>query len=333
MKSADAPLSPMTKVTRRKGGRDRLIVTGLLVLLVVGLVGLARKTEWSDIWTALRSLGPAEILILLALSLVNYGLRAVRWHLFAHSLGLRTSFGLNTSHYLGGFAMSVTPGRVGELVRVRWLARDAGVSLDRAFPVVLGDRACDLAALAILLSLSLVLAARGIEGAALIAIAALAAAYIALHPRLLARGAELLFRLTGHRAPRLFARLRRSARSLDAFARAHVLLPALALGIAGWAAEGYAFHLLLGWFGSDIGLWRALAIFIFSTLAGGLTGAPGGLGGAEAAMVALLALDGTPLPVAIAATAIIRLTTLWFAVAIGLLAFPLAEAATMKRGR
>lgn len=333
MMSADTPIPNLEKSPSRKGSRDRLIVAVLLVALAVGLVGLARSAQWDDILSALARLGWHEIAILLALSLINYVLRSVRWHLFAHSLGFTTPAALNASHYLGGFAMSVTPGRVGEFVRIRWLARDAGVTLDRAFPVVLGDRASDLASLAILLAASLMLATKGIEGAVFITLLALGAAFVAIHPRLLASVVSTIYRLTGRRAPRLFARLRRSALSLEAFAKGGVLLPALLLGMAGWAAEGYAFHLLLTWFGVDIGLWRALAIFIFSTLAGGLTGAPGGLGGAEAAMVALLSLDGTPLGVAVAATAVIRVTTLWFAVAIGLVAFPLAERATFKRGK
>ncbi len=82
--------------------------------------------------------------------------------------------------------------------------------------------------------------------------------------------------------------------------------------------------------GADIGLAKAVAIFIFSALAGGLTGAPGGVGGAEAAMIALLALDGVPLDVSVAATAIIRLTTLWFAILIGMILFPLAERRSLK---
>ena len=89
-------------------------------------------------------------------------------------------------------------------------------------------------------------------------------------------------------------------------------------------------HLLLMWMGADIGLAKAVAIFTFSTLAGGLTGAPGGLGGAEAAMIALLTLEGVPLEVSVPATAIIRVTTLWFAIAIGLIVFPMAERASLK---
>ncbi|QVL49596.1 MAG: flippase-like domain-containing protein [Thiocapsa sp.] len=44
---------------------------------------------------------------------------------------------------------------------------------------------------------------------------------------------------------------------------------------------------------------------------------PGGLGGAEAAMVALLVAGGTMFGTAVLATVICRAVTLWFAVVIG----------------
>ena len=70
-----------------------------------------------------------------------------------------------------------------------------------------------------------------------------------------------------------------------------------------------AFYLLLGWMGTDIGLWTAIAIFAFATIAGNVIGSPGGLGGAEAAMIGLLSLEGVPLEVSLPATAVIRVTT------------------------
>ena len=75
----------------------------------------------------------------------------------------------------------------------------------------------------------------------------------------------------------------------------------LDLGKVGW---------LMAAMGVGIGFWPAAAIFVFATLAGGLTGAPGGVGGAEAAMFALLVAAGVPAGPALAATAVIRLTTL-----------------------
>lgn len=317
------PVSPDDRQRRRR--RDRIILTALIALFVIGLAGLATGTDWSDILGQIGRLTGTEIATLLALSLLNYLLRGLRWHIFVQSLGLHPKFLANLIHFLGGFAMSVTPGRVGELVRIRWLARDANVSLAHAAPVVLGDRASDLAAMALLLAGTLGFASLSIEGALPIAVLALAAAVVVTQPRLATGLVGLAWRASGRRAPRFFAHLRAALANLDRFMHLRVFLPALLCGLVGWAAEALAFYLLLGWFGAPVSFATALAIFVFSTLAGGLTGAPGGLGGAEAAMVALLALGGTPVGTAIAATAVIRATTLWFAVALGVLAFPLAE--------
>ena len=49
------------------------------------------------------------------------------------------------------------------------------------------------------------------------------------------------------------------------------------------------------------------------------------IGGAEAAMIAALTLQGVPPEIALPATAVIRLTTLWFAILVGICVFPTAE--------
>lgn len=310
--------------------RDRLVLAVLVVLVAGGLLGLAAATGWEDTVEAFRSLSLFAIALLLALSLANYLLRGLRWHLFARRLGLNTGLAANFAHFVGGFAMSVTPGRVGELVRMRWIGRETGWSFDRTAPLVLMDRAADLSAMAVLLALSVAFSASGISGAAPVAVLALIAAAVVTRPALLRAIAGAAHQMTGRRFPRLFARLRRAAQSLRAFSHPEVLLIAGILGTLGWLAEGYAFQLLLTWLGVDIGLWSAVDIFIFATLAGGLTGAPGGLGGAEAAMVALLALRGVPLETAVPATLVIRVTTLWFAIGLGLILFPYAEHRSKK---
>ena len=104
--------------------RDRLLLAGLLALVGLGLVGLAAKTGWDETLAQIGKLGFGQIVVLLGLSLVNYVFRGLRWHLLARRLGLETGLLQDMRHFLGGFAMSVTPGRVGELVRMRWLRRE-----------------------------------------------------------------------------------------------------------------------------------------------------------------------------------------------------------------
>jgi glycosyltransferase 2 family protein len=329
MMAVDPPLPKPAALRPLRRWRDGAVMAGLGLLFLGGLIGLAAATGWRETLAQMARLQVWQVAALLGFSLVNYLFRALRWHLFARSLGLATGIVQNTRHYIGGFAMIVTPARVGELVRMRWITRETGWSFDRAMPLVLVDRAGDLAAMALILALSVSLAAGGVAGAVPVTLFALGAAVTATRPRLLAAATTLGYRSTGL-MPRLFARIRRAARSLDRFSDPRVLLAAIALGCAGWFAEAWGFHLLLVWMGAEIGLWKAVAIFVFATLAGGLTGSPGGVGGAEAAMIALLTLDGVPLEAAVAATAIIRLTTLWFALLIGMAVFPFAERISLK---
>jgi glycosyltransferase 2 family protein len=310
--------------------RDTLVLAGLFALVLAGLAGLAAATGWDETRAQIAKLAFWQILALLGLSLVNYLARGLRWHLFARRLGLGTSLGADFRHFLGGFAMSVTPGRVGELVRMRWIGRETGVAFERSAPLMLVDRASDLAAMGVLLGTALALSATGIAFGLPVTLLALLAAALATRPALLSGLALLGHRATG-RFGRVFAKLRRAAQSLATFSAAGLMAVAGLLGLVGWFAEGYAFHLLLAWMGADIGIAKAVAIFVFSGLAGGLTGAPGGVGGAEAAMIALLTLEGVGLEASVPATAIIRVTTLWFAIGIGLAVFPLAEKLSLRQ--
>ena len=312
------------RAPRSKRVRDIALFTLLGVMVLAGLFVLAASTGWDETIIAIKRLDVLAIITLLALSLLNYGLRGLRWHLFARTLGLPLGVLANLRHFIGGLAMTITPGRVGELVRMRWIRRETGWKFERTAPLIIIDRAADLTAMALLMAAAILLAATKIEGAFLVAILAIGVAAVATRTALLRVLADAAFSLTG-RFPRVFVRIRRAARALSAFGAPGLFLAATSLGLLGWFAEGVAMHLLLQWMGADIGLWAAVAIFVFATLAGGLTGSPGGLGGAEATMVVLLIAQGVPASIAVPTTLVIRVTTLWFAIALGAIVFPFAE--------
>jgi len=304
--------------------RNSLIGLGLLGLFIIGMISVIAATGWQETKQYLTRVGWLQFSILLSLSLVNYFARGLRWHIYTRALGIPTGLLQDFRHYLGGFALTITPGRVGELIRLRWINRDTGASLERCAPLVLVDRAADLVSVALLLALATALSAGGLTGAVPVVIIAIAVAIVATQPKLLAWSITRGWKIFGC-FPKLFGGLRRAAKQLYVFAKTPVILPALVLGGIGWFAEGYAFYLLLGWLGAEINLWIAVAIFLFAMLGGGATGLPGGLGGAEVALIGLLTLQGVPLEISLPATAIIRLTTLWFAILIGIGVFPFNE--------
>ena len=304
----------------------------MLVLFVILLAAGLALTGWEEALSVVSELGALPILTLCGMALVHYFIRALRWHILvrvgqAHLRpGLpRTNFLDDMTHFFGGFAMTATPGRVGELVRLRWLQRATGGGLSGLIPILFADRAIELAAMVALIALALTATSLGSQAVWLLLAVGLGLVFVLCRPRLMEAGLGGLWLLIGRRKSRLVVRLRRVIRRLGPFMKPPVLIPTLLIGLIGWSFEGVAFWLLLGWLGADVGLFTAAAIFMVAILSGALSGLPGGLGGTEATAVALLLLQGVPTEIAILATAIIRITTLWFAVLIGLCVFPLAE--------
>lgn len=302
---------------------------GIIIFIVLVVVGLA-LSGWRDAVAGLASVGLWNILMLCGLAALHYIIRSLRWHMIVRAGDVSTSVGQNMLHFFGGFAMTATPGRLGELVRLRWLCRDSGKSFGRLLPIVFADRAIELAAMVFLICLALLLVNLETNAVWGLMAVSLVLVWIACRPQLLEHVITGLWRLLGRRLSRLFVKLRRMTRRLAPFMRLPILVPTIIIGVAGWALEGVAFYLLLSWLDVEISVWTATAIFLIAVLSGALSGLPGGLGGTEATAVALLLLQDVPLDAAVLATLVIRVTTLWFAVLIGLLVFPIAEALSGK---
>lgn len=305
----------------------RMTLTGwALLLFAAALAIFVALTGWEDALRTVDSLGVTGLVTLSSLALAHYFIRALRWHIMVRTGGVIVSWQTNLLHFFGGFAMTATPGRVGELVRLRWLMRATGKGFGHLLPIAFADRAIELASIVALIAIALTVTSLGSGAVWWVLSTGLAVVWVACQPAALLAGVNALYRIVGRSKPRLFVKFRRLARRLDPFMRLPVFLPVLAIGLVGWAFEGLAFWLLLNWLGADVGLATATAIFLAAVLSGALSGLPGGLGGTEATSIALLALQGVPLDTAVLATAIIRIATLWFAVALGFCVMPFAEA-------
>jgi uncharacterized protein (TIRG00374 family) len=98
------------------------------------------------------------------------------------------------------------------------------------------------------------------------------------------------------------------------------MVVAVALGGLAWLSEGVALWVILQGLNADVGLLQALPIYAAATLIGAISTLPGGLVGTEGTMLALLQRVGVGPSPAAAATLLVRLVTLWFAVGIGVAA-------------
>ena len=298
-------------------------------MLVAGLgmvayLAAAFVTDYDALRGAMRNLGWSGAALVLGLSLVNYVLRFVRWHWYLHDLGHRLPWARHLTIYLGGFLFTVSPAKAGEAVRGLYL-KEHGVAYADTFAELFVERLLDFLAYALL---AILIVMRYPDYRLFLGLAFALAAVL-----LIVAGRPGLPRwiegLAEHRSARLATPLRALAQLLQAsrrMLRPALLLPGLAIGLVSWGAEGIGFHLICEGLTLDVPPMSATSIYAIAGLAGAATFfMPGGIGGMEAVMTALLTALGAPLPVAIVATLLCRLATLWFAVFLGFFAIAALE--------
>jgi uncharacterized membrane protein YbhN (UPF0104 family) len=277
-----------------------LSATGYLVFSIWG--------GWHEVVTAIRRVGFTGMIMVLTLSLVNYALRFVRWQKFLALLGHHVHTPESLRIYIAGFGMTILPGKVGESIRSLFL-KHHGISYPESLAAFFSEQFSNLISMLLLVSIGLWLYPPA-KPLVIILAALIATGLIVLQQT---KWLKALKAFAQHRLPGRLGKL------------VHHGIEIVLHSVVAWGAEGVAFYYIMQVLGNDLTLSTALFIYAFSILVGALSFLPGGLGGAEITMVTLLMLNNVAQPQAVAATVLIRVATLWFAVALGIFALTLPE--------
>jgi uncharacterized protein (TIRG00374 family) len=257
----------------------------------------------------------------LALAALNYLVRFVKWQYYLRCLGERVPTGESLLVFLSGFVLTVTPAKLGEVVKSYLLREARKIPMARTAPIVVAERLTDLLALVLLaLAGAFTYRAGGAGLAVGIGLVAASVALIAWRRATLAI-LGLLGRLSVVR--RVAGRLQEAYGSMATLIRPGPLVTTTVLSAVAWFCECAGFYLVIGGFpGASASLHTATFIYSAMTIAGALSFLPGGLGVTEAGMIGLLMrlARGVDRPVAFGSTLITRLCTLWFAVVVGFVA-------------
>lgn len=292
-------------------GKNLRLLIYISLAAVVAYAGFTFWSGWEETTQAARRVGLGGGALLLSLSLLNYAVRFGRWQFYLAQLGYHVPVGPSLHYYLASFAFTVTPGKLGEGVRSFYL-KPHGVPLTASFSALFVERLFDLSATLIFATLGVFYFGRYLP---LVAVPAVAVMVILL-----------LLASAGFREWLRRGRLGRVNGVLDALetasilSRGRLLVVGLLLSLSGWGAEAAAFHVTLQLIGLELPFVASVGVYGLAISIGALSFLPGGLGGTEATMILLLGLSGVGAADAGAATILLRLATLWFAVLIGVIA-------------
>jgi uncharacterized protein (TIRG00374 family) len=306
----------------------------IAIAVVIGATAIAALGDVRQLAARLGGFSWPAFVAALGLALGNYAIRFVRWTLYLGRQGVRVPVGDSALVFGAGLSLSITPGKLGELIKSYLLRELHGAPATRTAPIVVAERVTDLIAL-LVLAIAGAIAYGVAVGAALAAGALIAFGLVLLAwPRPTRALIDLATR--PERLARLRAPLHDMYAHLASLCRPATLAAATALAVPAWACECVGFALIVNAFpGAHVDLGLAIAIYAGTTIAGALSFLPGGLGVTEGAMAMWLMRGATRLDSssAVDATLLTRLATLWFAVGLGVVCLAAARRRVRARGR
>ena len=294
-------------------------LAGFVLVTALYLGALLWLDSQKQVFSQLSRLWPT-LLAMAGFALGSFALRFARWQWLLRRTGHRPPVGYSFLAYLSGFAFTATPGKVGELMRIRYLL-PAGVPAQTTLGVFVCERLFDLMAVLMLAAFRATQSPILMAGvSAFVLTLAILVLGCAWNPRWFNRIIVLLRRVHAWRLARLLRTLRDGLRHSQRLATPLDAAISLGTGLLAWLLTAGAFVWLLHQLGIVLPWHVSLSIYPIAMLAGAASMIPGGMGSTEATIVALLIAQGTePVTAGLAAVGA-RLATLWFSILLGFLA-------------
>jgi uncharacterized protein (TIRG00374 family) len=305
-------------LNRKENLQQRLIRPLLWSILIAMSIYISSviASDFDAFNTSIKKMSMLGLFMILALSLLNYGLRFARWEIYLYRLHYNIPIFRSLVYYLAGFAFTTTPGKAGETIRSHYLKRH-GVSYTNSLAAFFTERFTDLIAM-VLLAIMAVVTFPSYQWPVII----ITFITLLLLPFIHAKPFHTLIksrlnRLSSKHVRYLLSHFFNLLDSASNLLRSGPLYYGIIIAVIAWGSEGVAFYVILDELELEVPLPLAIGIYSVSILAGAISFLPGGLGSTEAVMIFLLKLAGSSTSTAIAATLICRFATLWFAVIIG----------------
>ncbi|HEU4492666.1 MAG TPA: lysylphosphatidylglycerol synthase transmembrane domain-containing protein [Rubrobacteraceae bacterium] len=292
----------------------------LAVALALGVavyLGLAVMSGFDSLISALENFNLALVPLILGLVLLSYAGRFVRWLYYLKILKVSVPLSTNAAIFASGLSMTISPGKLGEVLKCVFVRQASGAAVARTAPAVFAERATDgtgmvawgfLGAFALGLAPSTMVVFLAV---AVLGIAVLRSKRLSLLAERMLLKLPLLKRLAPH--------LGDFHASSNELLGTRPLVVGTVISFLAWGLECLAVYLCA--VGLDAKMAFLLVVFVFATssLVGVLSMLPGGIGAVEAGLTGqFVAIAGLSTGVAVALTLVIRLATLWFATLVGI---------------
>jgi len=288
------------------------IIITVIVYLVLSLYG-----NINLVLNSLKDFQWQYFPIILVVFYITFLLKFVKWQYYLKYLNIEVQFSISFKIFMASLVMSVTPGKIGDLIKSYMLKEVNGTPVNRTIPIVFAERVTEFVALLLLVILGLNLYNQNI----IIIILSLFSIII------------LLLLLFNSRINNKLISLLSKSKKLEKYIepisltisnsktllqpKPFSLMVLFSLFI--WIVECFGFYLILNQFNIDFSIIWSFFTYLFSIFIGSVSMLPAGLGVTDGSLTFLLTQNGFSKEIAVSATLIVRIATLWFALIVGII--------------
>ena len=300
----------------------------IVVIVVIGLYAIFLvASDLNTIYDEISDFKIEFIPIILLLVTSGWFVLFLRWHLLLRNakifIPVKDSFLILTS----GFALTIIPGKVGELVKSQLLKTKFGIARSKTVPIVILEQFYTAIGIVTLSFFGIWYFELGVYTLGFFT-AALVFAFVLLSSRKIFNKIVLLLEKRKFTS-KFVEPLLSSYDSIKNGIRGPITLYASGLSILFWLLEAISIYFILLAFGVDaIDFLTIISTYTTSIMLGILSFLPLGLGVVEGSLASFFTMHGIDVSLALTIVVVIRLFTRWYGVSFGFIALKLSGGLT-----
>jgi len=302
----------------------------IIILVVVGFYAIFLLfSDIEKISNKLINFKIEFLPIIFSLVPIAWVLVYLRWYFLLKNLGIRVPHKENFTIFLVTTVLGITPGKVGELLKSQFLKEKLGISRTKTVPVIFVEKLYDLTGAIIISFVGIWLFP---EAGYIITVGLVILIFVFVmisSQKIFNKTAKLFVRF---RITRKFVEpISESFEIITKSTRGKIAFFSTILSVGYWFIISLSIYFILLALEIDsLSFLTIISTYIASLILGVLSFLPAGIGVTEGSLVGLLSLQGIEVSTAVVIALLVRLFTLWYGVAVGLLLLKTSDILSLK---
>lgn len=294
-------------------------------IVIAGVLYLAFTiyADFNQVISAFGKLNLFLVPVLLMLSFLNYFARFLKWDYYLSVVKVKMKKTDSLSTFMSGLIMSVTPAKLGEVLKSVLVKEITGEPISKTAPIILAERITDFLSLLLIAIVGALVFDYGGNITILVTVFFIVLIIIISNKQI-----ALPLINFSEKIPlvkKYIHNIHSAYENSYQLLKIKPLIFMTLLSLVSWGFECWGYYIILLNFNINFGLLWASFSYSFSTIVGAISMLPGGLGLTEGSLTFLLVQKKIPVDISVATTFIVRVVTLWFAVIVGIVSLTIYQ--------